>query len=159
GKETVKVLDFGVSKITAPNDDPSLALTLTAPESIVGSPLYMSPEQLRDPNRVDARTDIWSLGVILFELATGRPPFPAHGPLGLSAAITVDATPSLSAAGRMAPAALEAIVRRCLEKSPEKRFASVDDLSRALDSFLADDATIESRTRQPRNRGRWAAVI
>jgi serine/threonine-protein kinase len=75
GRECIKVLDFGISKSTS-TEDQDVAMTKTT--STVGTPLYMSPEQLRSSKNVDVRTDLWALGVILFELGSGRPPFRAE---------------------------------------------------------------------------------
>src|SRR5437773_10995612 len=91
GRPLVKVLDFGISK--AIEGSHAFQGNLTEPRSVVGSPYYMSPEQVRDAKRVDARTDVWSLGMILYELMTGEPAFNADTLPGICAAIAADTPP------------------------------------------------------------------
>jgi len=140
GSPLVKVLDFGISKISPGSGDaravslPSDA-SITAPGAIVGSPLYMSPEQLQNAKRVDTRTDIWSLGVVLHELLTGRRPFEADSFMAIGAKIAAGAPAELREACPEAPEALAAVVRRCLEKDPAARFGSIAELARALEPF------------------------
>jgi serine/threonine-protein kinase len=131
GTPLVKVLDFGVSKLLSGDTD-SLDMTLTTTETLVGSPAYMSPEQLRDSKDVDARADIWSLGVILHQLVTGSMPFIAtsFSSLVLSVADTIPPAPSSLVPG--VPEWFDAIVARCLAKRREDRFQSVDELVQAL---------------------------
>lgn len=126
----LKVLDFGVSKLS---DEPNVTLTHTA----LGTPLYMSPEQIRNSKEVDHRSDLWALGVILFELLTGRPPFEG-APTAVSVAIAVDPPPWLSTLRTDVPPELERIVMRALEKQPDQRFASVGELAAALHPFASD---------------------
>src|SRR5665811_48176 len=96
-----------------------------------GSPFYMSPEQMRASADLDARADIWSLGAILFELVTGKCPFEAETTALLATKIMLEEAPSLRAFSRAAPEALDAIVRRCLQKEPSARFQNVIELSDA----------------------------
>jgi len=128
GTPSVKVLDFGISKATHEPQDFSLTRTAT----VMGSPGYMSPEQLRSARDVDARTDVWALGVILFELVSGRPPFEAEAITELTLKVAMDPTPPLGVA---APAGFEDVVRTCLEKDPDARFGSVAELAAALAPF------------------------
>lgn len=140
GSHTVKVLDFGISKEMTTQD---VALTSTA--QAMGSPLYMSPEQVRSAKNVDERTDIWALGAILHELIANRPPF--HGDtLGqVLAAIVADPPPSLRSVRAEIPVDLDAIVARCLEKDASRRFSSVAELARALLPFSPGSAASVTR--------------
>ncbi|WP_437539569.1 protein kinase [Sorangium sp. So ce726] len=131
GAPIVKVLDFGLSKSAAAEDDGKL----TASEVMLGSPCYMSPEQVRCSKDVDARTDIWSLGVILYQLLTARFPFEVSRISALFVAIAMQA-PTPPRVHRMdLPARLEDIILRCLEKEPEVRVQTVADLARELAPF------------------------
>jgi len=136
GRPHVKVLDFGISKGLSGASDDMLSQSLTATRTVVGSPYYMSPEQVRDAKRVDERTDIWSRGMILYELIAGEPAFQAETLPGMCAAIAADAPPPLSTRRNDVPPALEALVMRCLEKDPGKRFQTIPELAAALEPFL-----------------------
>jgi serine/threonine-protein kinase len=127
----IKVLDFGISK-SAGDDD----ARLTGTHATVGTPLYMSPEQVRSAKNVDLRTDIWSLGVILFELLTGRPPF-VGSTTGAAASIVIDAPPGVRELRAEVPPALEAHILRALEKDPARRFPDVQSFAEAI-GHLAD---------------------
>ena len=128
----IKVLDFGISKNTSGTD---YAVTLTTTNTMIGSPRYMSPEQLSASNRVERTTDIWSLGVILYELLTGHAPFEHANITSLLLAIAGKPPAPLRQLKPNVPVALEAIVLRCLEKEAGRRFASVAELSAALAPF------------------------
>jgi serine/threonine-protein kinase len=127
GLLAIKVLDFGISKV---NDASSMSVTKTT--AVMGSPLYMSPEQMTSSRDVDHRTDIWSLGVILFELLTGTVPFSGEMFSEICVKIATQAPPPLRAIRPDAPEGLEAIIHRCLEKDRNRRFASVGELAMAL---------------------------
>ena len=118
GSPMVKVLDFGISKALHPGERGS-QMQMTASAAIMGSPQYMSPEQIRSSKNVDARADVWALGTILHELLTGSPAYVADTVPGLLAMIVADPPPPLCAARPDAPAELEAIILRCLEKDRE----------------------------------------
>jgi serine/threonine-protein kinase len=128
GEVVIKIVDFGVSKQVTGRR----MRAQTNPGESVGSPQYMSPEQITAPSEVDARTDIWSLGVVMFELLTGVLPFRGPGTARICAAVLTDPTPSISEYRNDVPPALEFIVRRCLEKDRERRFSDVSELSAAL---------------------------
>lgn len=133
GERSIKVVDFGVSKLRSNDEDVSLTQTAT----LIGSPLYMSPEQTRDARVVDARADIWSLGVVLQKLLTGGAPFQGQSSSAISAAIAADAPIPLRATAPHLPAELEAVVLRCLEKKPALRYASVALLAADLAPFAS----------------------
>ncbi|MFT3767831.1 MAG: protein kinase [Minicystis sp.] len=125
----VKVLDFGVSKDLERSDG-----LVTVAGATVGSPAYMSPEQARIARDLDHRTDLWSLGVVLFEMLTGKRPFEgdAHQVL---AKIALGPIPLISHYVRNANPALGALVGKCLEREPDQRFSSAEELAVALDRF------------------------
>ena len=127
GSALVKVLDFGISKTTNPALEP-LTGNLTATRSVLGTPFYMSPEQVRDAKKVDLRTDIWSLGLILHELLSGSPAFEGTTLPGVCAAIAADPPAALRLKRPEVPVEVEAIVLKCLEKEPARRFQSAREL-------------------------------
>ena len=137
---TVKILDFGLARILLPEvegtgdfDTPTLA-TLTEPGVIMGTVGYMSPEQVRG-RVVDARSDIFSFGAVVYELVTGRRAFQADSPIETMIAI-LRTEPSPMDSGDLSLPALESLVRRCLEKRPEDRFQSAQDLLDAVEDLL-----------------------
>ncbi len=132
GSALIKVLDFGISKVAGVADQhPSLTKT----SAVMGSPLYMSPEQMKSARNVDVRTDIWALGTILHELIAGSPPFGGES-LGevFAAVMTLDVKP-LRTLRPDTPEGLERLVLRALEKDPERRISNVAELAVALAPF------------------------
>jgi eukaryotic-like serine/threonine-protein kinase len=132
----VKVLDFGISKFR--RDDMDVALTRTG--MAIGTPTYMSPEQSEGSREVDARTDIWSMGVILYRMVVGSLPFAGDSYARLLINVVTAPAPRLRTHRPDASPALEALVTRCLEKSPSDRFATTAELLEAL----ADPAVLET---------------
>jgi serine/threonine-protein kinase len=128
----VKLLDFGISKLPTTGD-----LSMTSTRTVMGSPLYMAPEQMRSARRVDARADIWGLGTLLYTMLTGHPPFESDTMTELCAMIVQDPPPNLHDRRAGVPRALARAVEQCLEKDPEHRFASVADLARELGPFAS----------------------
>jgi serine/threonine-protein kinase len=131
GRSIVKVLDFGIAKQTAHSG----ATELTHTFSVLGSAPYMSPEQVRAAKNVDARTDVWSLGAVLFQLLTGRVPFEADTVTAIAAAIIADPPAELQSLRPDVPAELEAAVMGCLEKKADQRIASLAVLASRLAPF------------------------
>jgi serine/threonine-protein kinase len=125
----VKVVDFGISKL----DAGGVALTQT--REMLGSPLYMSPEQIRASSSVDARSDVWALGVVLYELVAGRTPFHAEEIMTLCTRVGFEPPKPLATYLRDAPPNLEAVVFQCLEKDRERRFPDIATFAAALVPF------------------------
>jgi eukaryotic-like serine/threonine-protein kinase len=139
GSPLVKVLDFGVSKAIATDSGSQgpASPSLTAAQSLLGSPAYMSPEQARRPKTVDIRTDVWSLGIVLYEFLSGHTPFPGDAPLEVLTAAVSDPMPSLVAVRPDVPRELEAVIAKCLEKKADDRYQSVAEFAQALAPFAA----------------------
>ena len=151
GSTCLKVLDFGISKLTnASSSDASLTRT----SAIMGSPLYMSPEQMTASRNVDARSDIWSVGVVLYELLSGRAPFLADTLPQICARILTEPVAPLLSVRADLPAGLDAVIERCLEKDPARRFQDVGELASALSPF-ASRATSRYHERILRILGAW----
>jgi serine/threonine protein kinase len=133
GASMVKVLDFGISK--AQNSLGPMSGALTSTKAMLGSPLYMSPEQLRSSKSVDGRADIWALGVILYELLTGSVPYTGENLGELFASILEqDPVPVRQRAPHVAPE-LEVVVMRCLQRQANSRYSSVAELALNLAPF------------------------
>jgi serine/threonine-protein kinase len=130
GRRIIKVLDFGVSKWSSSEHDNVTPLS-TAGAGLVGTPAYTSPEQLTTPSAVDERSDVWSLGVVLYQCLSGQRPFAARTMPQVCAAILSGSPAELDPALRI-PERLQAIVARCLKKNPRERYQSVVELSAAL---------------------------
>jgi serine/threonine-protein kinase len=132
GSALVKVLDFGISKVMAGHGADT---SITATATVMGSPAYMSPEQVRSSKNVDTRTDIWSLGMILYEFLAGGPAFVADTTSGLLAQIVADPPMPLSSKRPDVPPRLESVVMHCLEKDPARRIGNVAEFAQALLPF------------------------
>ena len=135
GSPLVKVLDFGISK-TNPFGESEHEMTRTS--SMLGSPRFMSPEQMRDPRAVDARSDIWSLGVVLYRLVLGRPPFEADTLGRLLTMVMHEPFPMPSTLRGDLPPGFDMLIARCLEKDVSTRFANVAELAYALVGFCVE---------------------
>ena len=139
GAPMVKVLDFGISKLIGTerkqHGDP-----VTDSRALLGSPSYMSPEQVRSSKHIDARSDIWSMGVILYRLLAKQPPFEGDN-LGTVLAAILESTPTPIRQYRPeVPEALERVILRCLDRNRDTRFQSVDELAEALMPFAPPKA-------------------
>jgi serine/threonine-protein kinase len=134
GGEAVKVLDFGIAKLQGSLREGS---PHTRTGSILGTPVYMSPEQIRGTREVDARTDIYALGIMLFEMLVGRPPFVSEGLGDLMDMHMNQAPPPLRSVLPGAPANLEALIARALAKRPEDRPGSAE-MQAALNAFVGE---------------------
>jgi eukaryotic-like serine/threonine-protein kinase len=154
----VKLLDFGLAKMAQaakPMDDATLTMALTRKNEIVGTLYYMSPEQLQAQatgQEIDGRSDIFSFGLVLYEMLTGKRAFEGSSPASVIAAIMEREAPSIS---DVAPASLDRVLKRCLAKKPEERWQSAHDVELALElATIANAATATQRT----SVGAWAAI-
>jgi eukaryotic-like serine/threonine-protein kinase len=133
GTQLIKVLDFGISKMqsrTGLTPD-----TMTKSTALLGSPLYMPPEQMKSTRDVDMRADIWSLGAILFELLTGQPPFDADT-LPMLFSMVLNEEPARASSLRAdVPPELDAVIQTCLRKEPGERFQTIAELAESLVPF------------------------
>src|SRR5918997_6000963 len=138
GGDWAKVLDFGIAKIKekVETQDPEL----TAPNLIIGTPQYMSPEQCSGASKIDARSDIYSHGIIIYELLAGHVPFTADSPTEVMVKQMQEPAPSLLEERDDLPAAIDALVQRALAKNPDHRFQTAGELSEAFVAAAAEDA-------------------
>jgi serine/threonine-protein kinase len=153
----IKVLDFGISKSAVAAQDPTTKRAHTMLP--MGTPGYMSPEQIRACGTVDARTDIWALGCVLGELITNRSTFEAPTVMQLSASILERDPIPLRKALPDAPAELEAVILKCLDKRPEGRFEDVAELATALYPFGPRRARLSVERCHQVLRGKNGVVI
>jgi serine/threonine protein kinase/WD40 repeat protein len=142
---TPKVTDFGLAKFTQDGAD------LTASGQVVGTPHYMAPEQAAGSKQVGPAADVYSLGAILFECLTGRPPFPGDEPMSVLVRVVTEPPPDVRAARPDVPRDLGAVVARCLEKDPRRRYAGADELADDLRRFL-DNRPTRARPHTARER-------
>ena len=163
----VKILDFGLARREGPADaDATREPSLTETGVVMGTPCYMSPEQVRGQS-VDARTDIFSLGAVLYEMVAGRRAFAGASPVETMRAILEADPPALPAATLQASPALGRIVSRCLQKSPGERFDSAHDLALALESIAGGSGSGPSAAVAPPPPARrlalrvaaWGAIV
>jgi serine/threonine protein kinase len=133
GSNIIKVLDFGVSK--ALSTDVRAEGTVTTTDQVFGSPLYMSPEQMQSASKADERSDIWSLGVLLYELVSHKMPFDAESMAGLAVRIATDPPTRLVTVLPSVPLELEGVIFKCLEKDPNNRYANIAEFAADLEPF------------------------
>jgi serine/threonine-protein kinase len=131
--ERPKILDFGIAKL---GDDSSGTGPQTRTGAVMGTPAYMSPEQCNDTGKIDHRTDIYSLGCVLFHLLTGRPPFYADGVGAMIAAHLKEAPPRVSSVRPHVPVVVDGVVAKCLAKRPDERFSTMIELQQAIDAVM-----------------------
>jgi serine/threonine protein kinase len=140
GGDWVKVLDFGIAKIQEKGgQDPEL----TAPNLIIGTPQYMSPEQCSQASEIDSRSDIYSLGVILYEMLAGHVPFAGESPTAIMMKHLQDEPPSILDERNDLPEEVAQVVKRSLAKKPEDRFQTVGDLTQSLTLAAEHEVTSE----------------
>ena len=137
GSPCIKVLDFGISKVANKSGSGS-DMGMTRTQSIMGSPLYMSPEQMASARDVDQRADIWAVGCVLYELVTGRVPFEAETMPQLCTLILHQDPPSPRSIRADVPDALDHAILRCLRKDRNQRYANVATLAADLAGFSPD---------------------
>ncbi len=164
GDGRVKILDFGLAKLSplvppadSSENSPTLASAaapLTHPGVVLGTVGYMSPEQVRG-RAADHRSDIFSLGTILYEMVSGQRAFRGDSSVETMNAILKDDPAEISAAHRTLPPALDRLIRRCLEKSPEERFQSARDLAFALDALSGHSGSSAALAAPADQRKRW----
>jgi len=135
--DVAKLLDFGLAKKTVETGDGTMHLTVQG--TITGSPLFMSPEQASGDDDVDARSDIYSLGAVLYYMLTGRPPFEHDNPVKVMIAHAAQEVVPPREHNASIPRELEEIILRCLEKDPDHRYQDVAALQRALREVALDD--------------------
>ncbi len=147
----VKIVDFGIARV--PATAPVATTRLTDPGIVVGTPAYMAPEQL-EGQEVDPRTDVFSLGVLLYELASGVHPFEGTTAVSTAARVLAADPPVLSRLNPVVPASLERVVLRCLQKRREERYQSASEVADDLDGIRREVAPASPRGRPaPRTEG------
>jgi serine/threonine-protein kinase len=128
----VKVLDFGIARAPIAT---GTAGRITTEETVLGTPAFMSPEQMRAARQADARSDIWSLGAVLYQLIEGETPFDAETYADLCMTIAMDPPMPMEVP---VPPGLARAIARCLEKDPARRFQNVGDFARAIVPYTLD---------------------
>ncbi|MBL0147860.1 MAG: protein kinase [Ideonella sp.] len=155
---TIKVTDFGIAHIDNPSDD---STDRTRVGDILGTPQYMSPEQARG-DRIDGRSDLFSAGIVLYQMLTGQRPFRGDNLVAVATKIANEDPPPIDKQRQGVPASLRRVVDRCLAKQPEKRFQTGAELTEALIKVLAEIDEASSAKNRPRIvplRVKWAATM
>ena len=142
GMHIVKVLDFGISKAALTGQLFGENLPMVTTSNLMGTPMYMSPEQVRCQDNVDVRCDVWSLGMVLYEMITGSVPFHATTVPELCAAILEAQPDPIEAFRRDVPSGLSEVIYKCLEKDANKRFQNIAELAMALLPFAPKRARL-----------------
>jgi serine/threonine protein kinase/Tfp pilus assembly protein PilF len=166
---SIKILDFGLAQIR-PEQNRSTLETAKANESaeteetVLGTIGYISPEQIRSGN-VDGRTDIFSLGCVLYEAVTGRRPFQGDSIYETISNVLKEDPPDIADTGKRIPLEFQRLIRHCLEKNPQERFQSAQDVAYSLKNILSISETGSNSTLHPglipiaRRKGIWFAII
>src|SRR5262245_1936282 len=149
----LKILDFGLAKVEPGRPASQVETRSSSPGqtqtgAVLGTPAYMAPEQVRSLP-TDARSDLFSLGCVLYEMVSGRRPFTGQTHADVAAAILHDDPPDLGNVARKVPAEFERLIRRCVEKNPEARFQSARDLAFALRVLLSDSDIAKTPIAKP----------
>ena len=156
----IKVLDFGLAKLVRPDENHETAVTLTNPATLAGMVMgtvgYMSPEQVRG-EPIDPRSDIFSFGVVLYEMLTGKRAFKRETSAETMTAILREEPPALNDTGWQGPVELQRILARCLEKNVERRFQSASDLAFAIESLSGTSTGMRTAKTvlQPKSGRAW----
>jgi serine/threonine-protein kinase len=158
GLAVAKIVDLGVSKVGAAAADPVLFATLTATGQVLGTPEYMSYEQALGERDVDARADVWALGVVLYEMLAGRRPFTGANVNAVLAAIRRGAPPPLGTGQRGTPEPLARVVARCLTSSRDARYPDGDALAAAITHAVREAEARETGAERARLVG-WALAV
>jgi serine/threonine-protein kinase len=145
GGERAKILDFGIAKLIEPDPNTEPALR-TQTGTMIGTPVYMSPEQCRGDGEVDHRTDVYAIGCVMCTMLTGKPPFDLRAPGELVVAHLLDTPPRVSSRVAELPEIIDRIVDRCLQKEPAVRFQTMIELGHALE---AAERTVSPSTAAP----------
>ena len=154
----IKVLDFGLAKLLPPIDqDVTHSLALTEPLAVLGTLPYMAPEQLRG-EKTDARTDIWAVGAVLYEMATSQRPFREELSTRLTDAILHQSPPPPRSLNAAIPAELERIILKCLDKDPENRYQSATELVVDLRRLEATSTAVAVASPSRRRSRRWLVL-
>ncbi len=145
GEMRMKIVDFGLAKALSDSDQ-AKGPSLTISGMLLGSPQYMSPEQARGERAIDARTDVWSLGMVLYEMLTGRTAFQGVGTIPkVLEAITTQPVPPVRDTAPWVDAAVAAVVERALDRDKDRRFASIQELREALSPHLPSGLAFQKR--------------
>ena len=153
GRRIIKVLDFGISKFEEEG-----GARLTQADAYFGTPCYAAPEQLRDAGAADARSDVWSLGIILFELLAGRPPFEGTS-TAVIAKVMTDPVPWPMDLRPDVPRELARVVMRALDRDPKQRFQSMREFAAAVAPFAPSERASTVVAEAQRSRGRLGEIL